>query len=62
MTSNQTTPCPCCCKTQVGEYDICDVCGWENDPVQSYNLSMRGANDMTLPEARRAYANGEPVE
>ena len=29
----ETIPCPVCGKTHVAEYDICDVCGWENDPV-----------------------------
>ena len=26
--------CPCCGKRTVSEYDICDGCNWENDPVQ----------------------------
>ena len=62
MSATNRIDCPCCGKTKVEEYDICDVCGWENDPVQSFNHERRGANKMTLPEAQRAYAEGRPVK
>ena len=55
--------CTCCGKASVGEYEICPVCGWENDPVQtSHPSTARGANKMTLDEAKRAFAAGQPVE
>ncbi|MCD7929766.1 MAG: hypothetical protein LUF86_06365 [Clostridiales bacterium] len=55
--------CPCCGKTYVGEHDICDVCWWQNDPVQSWKPdSPGGANRMSLNEARKAWARGEPVK
>lgn len=54
--------CPCCGKTVVGEYDICDVCFWENDPIQLSKPDMGGgANQMSLNEARIAYSKGEKV-
>lgn len=53
--------CPCCGKTLVEDYDICDVCNWENDPVQRWKPdSAGGANVMSLNEARRVWlAHGE---
>ncbi len=54
--------CPCCGETVVGEYDICEVCFWENDPIQLSKPDMRGgANRMSLNEARIAYSKGEKV-
>ena len=64
MNLNETNKikCPCCGKTAVGEYDICNVCGWENDPVQlSKPDSKGGANEMSLTEARHAYIKGIQV-
>ncbi len=56
-------PCPCCGKTMVEEYDICDVCFWENDPVQLSDPAYPGgANVMSLNEARQAYAEGREVK
>ena len=38
---------------QRGEYDICEVCGWEDDPVQTDDSSCAGgANVLSLDEAR----------
>lgn len=49
----ETIPCPVCGKTHVAEYDICDVCGWENDPVQLFEPSLPGgANEMSLQQAK----------
>lgn len=54
--------CPCCGKATVEDYAICPVCGWENDPVQARHPSTaRGANKMTLDEAKAAYSAGQPV-
>lgn len=54
--------CPVCGKTQVGEYDICEICNWENDPIQFRNPNFSGgANRMSLLEAKEAYRTGKPV-
>ena len=54
-------PCPCCRVTyfaQSGNYEICPVCGWENDRVQNADPSFAGgANKSSLDEARINYQN-----
>lgn len=61
--SSTEIKCPCCGKAYVEEYAICPVCNWENDPVQLVQPSTaRGANKMTLDEARAAFAAGKTVE
>ncbi|WP_250528588.1 CPCC family cysteine-rich protein [Caballeronia sp. GAWG2-1] len=49
-------PCPCCNSLTLsgrGDYEICDVCGWEDDPVQSDDPEFAGgANRSSLNEAR----------
>ena len=54
--------CPCCEKATVREYEICPVCNWENDPIQSRHPNIHGANKMTLPEAKEAYRQGKQVK
>ena len=53
-------PCPCCgCLTlesDAGDWEICPVCYWEDDPVQLRDPSYRGgANKVSLEEARSNY-------
>lgn len=52
-------PCPCCGKKTLEEqdfYNICPVCGWEDDPGQhEHPADAIGANDMSLNQAREAY-------
>lgn len=52
--------CPCCgCFTlpKRGEYDVCPVCFWEDDPGQfACEQSCEGANGVSLLEARKNYA------
>ena len=65
MNLNETNKisCPCCGKSMVEEYDICEVCNWENDPVQLWNPDRPGgANIMSLNEAREAYSQGKEVK
>ncbi len=53
--------CPCCgCYTYdnkpTGDFSICPVCFWEDDPVQLEDETFKGgANDVCLLEARENY-------
>ena len=53
--------CPCCGSkvlTTLGEYEICEVCGWEDDPVQSTDPDYAGgANKLSLNEVRKEWSN-----
>ena len=54
-------PCACCGSltlSEIGAYEICDVCGWEDDPVQSRDPEYAGggANSETLSAARERWA------
>lgn len=48
--------CPCCgngCFSEHGGYEICPICLWEDDPLQSEDPTYRGgANKYSLIEAR----------
>lgn len=54
-------PCPCCGFLTLGEqppgtYEICDVCGWEDDNVQFDNPDVAGgANSISLNQARKNF-------
>lgn len=54
--------CPCCGEYIFEEkdaYEICPVCGWEDDPVQRRDPDFAGgANSLSLNEARRKYQEG----
>lgn len=53
--------CHCCgYRTLVdppnGSFEICPVCFWEDDPIQSSDENWRGgANNVSLKEARNNY-------
>jgi hypothetical protein len=53
--------CPCCgYKTFIdkpeGNYDICEVCFWEDDPIQFANPNYRnGANEVSLKEGQKNF-------
>ena len=59
--SSQSYPCPCCNNLTLGEnppgtFEICEVCGWEDDNVQFEDPDFRGgANFESLKEARTNY-------
>ena len=54
-------PCPVCGQhrfSQKGSYEICPVCGWEDDPVQERDPDFSGgANRQSLQEYRAAFAS-----
>ncbi|WP_084170165.1 CPCC family cysteine-rich protein [Paraburkholderia ferrariae] len=54
--TNPRFACPCCesrTLVDLGNYEICDICGWEDDPVQSDDPTFEGgANRWSLNEAR----------
>ena len=67
MNSRPTYPCPCCgfetFSEPPGSYEICVVCGWEDDHVQLTHPSMGGgANRKSLLEAQVGALQTHPVE
>ncbi len=57
--------CKCCGELTIDEddlFDICDICGWESDPIQEKDADYKGgANQMSLNEAKKAYKEGKRV-
>lgn len=62
-------PCPCCgfltlTEKPPGTFDVCPVCGWEDDDLQAREPEFGGgANRVSLQEARahfRACGASEP--
>jgi hypothetical protein len=57
----QRFPCPCCCfvgldEEPPGTFEICVLCGWEDDPVQLDEPTVAGgANRLSLVEWRRQF-------
>lgn len=51
--------CPCCGALSLDEkddWDICSLCGWEDDTLQSKKPDLSGgANIMSLNEAKRNF-------
>jgi hypothetical protein len=59
-------PCPSCgfmtLQGEYGSYAICDLCDWEDDPVQLANpTSEGGANKKSLAQAQLASVEKYPV-
>ena len=52
-------PCPCCGRKTIekpGDYEICPICGWEDDPTQSQDPDFEGgANELSLNQAKKKY-------
>lgn len=57
--------CPCCGQHKFEEadfYEICPVCGWEDDGIQRDDPDYTGgANEMSLNQAKKAWKAGEKV-
>jgi hypothetical protein len=51
--------CACCGYKTVeghGDYDICPICHWEDDPVQGKDPDYKiGANKVSLKDAKRNF-------
>ncbi|KRU36877.1 CPCC family cysteine-rich protein [Clostridium sporogenes] len=53
--------CPCCGyytfdEKPNGNYDICEVCFWEDDPIQLKDLTYEGgANHVSLIQAQKNF-------
>jgi anaerobic ribonucleoside-triphosphate reductase len=65
MEAFRMSKCPCCGIGDVDfthDYDVCETCGWENDSLQNkYPDYEGGANEMSLNQARKAYAEGREI-
>ncbi|MDO4670869.1 MAG: CPCC family cysteine-rich protein [Aerococcus sp.] len=56
--NEKTFPCPVC-GTPTKDFEICDVCGWQNTGPENVD---GGPNHMTLKEAQQAYKEGRPID
>ncbi|MBP2478604.1 hypothetical protein JOF53_007476 [Crossiella equi] len=59
-------PCPCCGhlvhEAPPGSFQICPVCGWEDDLVQLRWPGVSGANRYSLIKAQQAYQESGVVD
>ena len=57
--NNGSYPCPCCANKTIDEpgcYEICPVCGWEDDKAQYKDPNLKGgANRFSLKEYKEQY-------
>lgn len=57
--NSKDTICPVCEKYSFefpDDYDICSICGWENDGLQRERKDYwGGANDLSVNEAKTVY-------
>lgn len=58
--------CPVCEKhifSEYGSYEICPICGWEDDKLQLKKPDYDGgANEMSLNEYRKNWREGKPCK
>lgn len=67
MNNKKKYKCPCCgyytLEDDPGHFDICPVCGWEDDSIQSFDASYEGgANRISLNQARENYKKIGAIE
>lgn len=64
--TNSSYNCPCCGQKTLGSehmFDICSVCGWEDDNVQFEDPNFRGgANFFSLKEYKKAFFEKKDVQ
>ena len=57
--------CPICNAkeqfSEIGSYENCRVCGWEDDDIQVKYPDEPGINKYSLSQARIMWANGETL-
>lgn len=56
--------CACCGKFEFEDtlFEICDICGWQQDTVQEDDPEYNGgANEMSLNQAKAAYKLGKKI-
>lgn len=49
MNDDDFYPCPCCGNKMIsepGNYEICPVCDWEDDPVQLSDPDLLGGENI----------------
>ena len=55
----QNKKCACCGQYSLppdSKFEICPVCGWEDDDIQNDDPQFEGgANNMSLEQARKEY-------
>jgi hypothetical protein len=66
-TEDRSFPCPACgflaFSEPPGSYEICGICGWEDDHVQlAHPASPIGANGESLFDAQRRTLRDLPLE
>ncbi|MCL2225359.1 MAG: hypothetical protein FWB96_10390 [Defluviitaleaceae bacterium] len=63
---NNLFPCPCCGNhtlEDIGEFDICDVCMWEDDPMQREDPNDSvGANKQSLNDYKADWLARNPQQ
>jgi hypothetical protein len=63
---SKTKKCMCCQRNSLpsrSAYEICPVCGWQDDDIQNDDPDLEGgANEMSLNQAKEAYKNGEKIK
>jgi hypothetical protein len=65
--NNKKYKCPCCgyytLEDEPGHFDICPVCGWEDDNLQADEPNYAGgANRINLNQARENYKKIGAIE
>ena len=51
-----TNKCACCGAKDVEFFDICDICGWQNDGLQNDSPDYSGgANELSLNEYKKQF-------
>lgn len=59
MAQKKNKECACCGEYSLppdSEFEICPICGWQDDDIQNEDPQLEGgANDMSLEQARKEY-------